>query len=317
MSCVLSIVSPAFNEAANLPVLHRRLVKVMAALSISWEWIVVDDHSGDETYSTIQALAQQDPRVRGFRLARNSGSHAAIRCGLSEARGDAAIVLAADLQDPPEVAIELIDRWRRGAQVVWAAREASAGLASRFYYALLRRISDFPMPQYGADCVLLDRVVIDALGLFAEQHNSLFALIGWMGFRQASISYRKQIRPNGRSGWTLRKRVALLVDSTTAFTYSPLRLASWTGCTIALAGFIYAAIVVWNAFIGHPPGGWSSLMIAVLVIGGLNMLIMGVLGEYLWRALSESRRRPSFLIEDATLIDDAPGSAAEPMREAG
>jgi dolichol-phosphate mannosyltransferase len=301
----LSIVSPAYNETGNLPLLYRRLVKALSPLGLAWEWIVVDDHSSDETFAAIQALASDDSRVRGVRLARNSGSHAAIRCGLAQARGQAAMVLAADLQDPPELAPDLVARWREGAQVVWAARAASLGAGSRLYHLLLGRISHSPSPAYGADVVLLDRVVLDALAQFGERHNSLFALIAWMGFRQETLRYRKQPRHSGRSGWTLGKKIALLLDSVTAFTYAPIRWLSWVGFSIALAGFAYAAIVVGNAFTGRPPSGWSSLVIVVLVIGGLQMLMMGVLGEYLWRALSESRRRPAFLIEETTRAEAA------------
>lgn len=296
----LSVVTPAYNESANLALLYRRLVNALSPLALKWEWILIDDHSSDGTFQIIEELAASDNRVRGVRLARNSGSHAAIRCGLAQARGGAAMVLAADLQDPPELAGDLLRKWRDGAQVVWAVRESSAGLCSRLYYLLLRRILGSSVPPHGADMVLLDRAVLDALLQFGEQHNSVFALIGWIGFRQASAPYRKQSRNSGRSGWTLAKKIALLIDSITAFTYVPIRVVSWLGLLIALMGFAYAAVVIWNACAGRPPGGWSSLMVVVLVLGGLQMLMMGVLGEYLWRALGESRRRPGYLIEDVT-----------------
>lgn len=304
----LSIVVPAYNESSNLPLLYERLCEVLAAEGIDWEWIVVDDHSADETFTVVEALARRDPRVRGLRLARNHGSHLAIACGLRQARGACAVVLAADLQDPPETIPALLREWRTGAQVVWAVRagregeKASTLLFARLFYFLMRRLVGLhAMPATGADFLLLDRTVIDALGQFQESNISIMALITWMGFRQTSISYTKQARAHGRSGWSLAKKLKLVVDSVTSFSLLPIRVMSAIGCLTALAGFVYAAVVAVLALGGRTPvPGWSSLMIVVLVLGGLQMLMLGVLGEYLGRALDESRRRPRFLIEAMT-----------------
>lgn len=291
----------------NLPVLYERLCQVLDAVGIDWEWLVVDDHSSDTTFDVLRQIAASHARVRGTRFARNSGSHAAIACGLHAARGRCAAVLAADLQDPPEVLPLLLDEWRQGAQVVWAVRNTREGekartLAfSRLYYSLMRRIAGLPqMPSSGADFLLMDRRVVDAFRQFGEANVSLLALITWMGFRQRTIGYTKQARLHGRSGWSLDKKLKLVIDSITSFTYVPIRLMSYTGFVVAFLGFAYALFVAWNAITGVPVTGWSSLMIVVLVIGGLQMLLMGVLGEYLWRALDESRRRPRYLIEDST-----------------
>ena len=295
---LLSVVTPAFNEAGNLPVVHQRLAAVLAGLE--WEWIVVDDHSSDGTFGVVTAMVEQDPRVRGFRLARNSGSHTAIACGLDYARGEAAVVLAADLQDPPEAMPELLAHWRDGAQVVWAARE-SAPLASKAYYLAMRKITGMEgMPAAGADFFLVDRAVIEAFRLFREQHTSIFALIAWMGFRQSTVGYGKGPRLQGKSGWTLAKKAALLIDSITAFTSAPIRLMTYVGLVTAMLGFLYAAFVFVLALRGNPVQGWASLMVVVLVVGGIQMLMMGVLGEYVWRALDETRRRPRYLIEEST-----------------
>lgn len=305
----LSIVTPAFNEAANLPELHRRLVAALDGCNLSWEWIAVDDHSEDETFTVLTALARQDPRVRGVRLARNSGSHSALFCGLAEARGEAAVVLAADLQDPPEIVPELLARWRGGAQVVWAARRG-APVFSRLYYLILRRLGGLERtPRTGADFFLADRAVMDAVLRFGEQHTSIFALLLWIGFRQETVSYEKDARREGRSGWTCRKKVRLVLDSLTTFTHTPLRQMSLLGVATALIGFLYAAVVVANFFAGRSPTGWSSLMVVVLVLGGAQMTMMGVLGEYLWRALDEARQRPRFLIEARTPSDERSGDA--------
>jgi len=303
---LLTIVTPAYNEARNLPVLHGRLQRILTQLAVDVEWVVVDDHSADETPAVLAGMVEQDRRVRGIRLARNSGSHTAITCGLHHARGDCAIVLAADLQDPPEEIPRLFTEWQRGAQVVWATRARRAGERplqlgfAKLYYALMRRTDALKdLPATGADFFLLDRRVIDAFHQFKETHVSLFALLTWLGFRQTTIAYDKQPRLHGRSGWTLKKKLKLVVDSITAFTYFPIRLMSYAGLVIACGGFGYATFVIINALRGQPPQGWTSLMVVVVIVGGIQMIMLGVLGEYLWRTLDESRGRPQYLIESA------------------
>jgi len=303
----LSIVTPAYNEASNLPVLYGRLAQVLSGMELDWEWIVVDDHSADGTFEVIKDIARRDPRVRAFRFARNFGSHLALACGLREARGDCIAFMAADLQDPPETLPTLMTRWRDGAQVVWAVRARREGETrrttgfSRLYYWLMRRIVGISeMPSTGADFCLIDRHVANSLLQFGERNLTVFALLTWMGFRQDTITYDKAARLHGSSGWTLEKKLKLVVDSVTSFTYLPIRAMSYVGFVVALVGFAYAGMVVLNALTGRPVEGWSSLIVVVLVLGGVQMIMMGVLGEYLWRALDESRRRPRYLIESTT-----------------
>lgn len=303
----VSVVTPAYNEAANLPVFFERLSKVLNLMELDWEWIVVDDHSSDDTFGILVGLSQKHPKIRGFRLARNFGSHKAITCGMDRANGDCAVFMAADLQDPPETLPDLIREWQSGNQVTWAVRtrregeKASTLGFSRLYYWIMRHIVGMnEMPATGADFCLMDRRVVNALRQFSETNASIFALITWMGFRQKAIPYVKRARLHGHSGWNLEKKLKLVVDSVTSFTYVPIRLMSCVGFLVAVMGFFYAGLVVFNALHGHPPQGWASLMVVVLVIGGIQMLMMGVLGEYLWRALDESRRRPKYLIEATT-----------------
>jgi dolichol-phosphate mannosyltransferase len=303
----ISVLTASFNEAENLPVLYGRLREVLDPLGVAWEWIVVDDHSVDDSYEIVQRMAEQDERVRGCRFSRNFGSHAAITCGFHRARGDCAIVIAADLQDPPDEIPRLLVEWEKGAQIVWAVRAAREGesvstrLFSRVYYALMRRTSALrEMPASGADFLLADQVVLEAFRQFREANVSIFALIKWMGFRQAFIAYDRQERLYGESGWTLRKKLKLFVDSLASFTYLPIRLMSYLGFAVALMGFVYAGMVLVTGVLGEPVAGWSSLMVAVLLLGGAQMLMLGVLGEYLWRALDESRRRPRYVLEGDT-----------------
>ncbi len=302
----LSMVTPAFNEVQNLSCLYDRICASLDLLhDVEWEWIVVDDHSRDGTWGVLQALAAKEPRLKALRLARNSGSHTAFACGLQHARGNCAAALAADLQDPPETLPALLEKWRAGAKIVWAVREGREGESAatkgfaRLYYGIMRRfVGISEMPATGADFFLLDRRVIDVLNVFKESNVSLMALLTWMGFKQDRILYVKQARQHGQSGWSMEKKLKLVVDSITSFTYKPIRFMSYAGFVVALAGFLYALVVVVNALVGKPSPGWSSLMIVLLLVGGLQMLMMGVLGEYVWRALDEARNRPRFIVED-------------------
>lgn len=316
-SPTLTVITPAFNEESNLPVMFERLKAAFANANIAFEWIIVDDHSRDATFATCKALAASDCRVRAVRLSRNAGSHNAILCGLQHSRGECAVVMAADLQDPPEVVCPMVERWRQGDQVVWAVRTARLGetqsrLAfSNLYYWIMRNMVGLhDMPATGADFFLADRRVIDALAQFQEVNVSLFALLTWMGFRQTRVEYDKQARLHGRSGWSLRKKIKLVVDSVTAFSFFPIRAMTVVGLIAAGLGFLYSAVVIVNAYVGRPVEGWTSLMVVVLVLCGTQMLMVGVLGEYLWRTLSESRHRPRYLIEDCTPGWDPTGKTA-------
>ena len=304
----LSVITPAHREQYNLPTLYKRLVAVLEAQGVSWEWIIIDDHSPDNTFEVVNLLSTEDSRVRGVRFSRNFGSHIAIACGLDMARGRCAVVMAGDLQDPPETIPELLRHWSEGSQVVWAVRASREGerkstvTFSRLYYWMMRRVVGLSaMPATGADFFLLDRVVIDAACQIRERNASLFALLTWMGFRSSIMEYNKQPRLHGATSWTLRKKLQLLVDSFTSFSHKPLHWMAGFGFTAAVAGFIYAGFVVVNSIMGGKPvEGWSSLMVVVLVLGGSQMLMIGVLGEYLWRALDEARQRPKYLIESTT-----------------
>ncbi|MFZ1545787.1 MAG: glycosyltransferase family 2 protein [Candidatus Nitrotoga sp.] len=311
---MLSIITPALNEAQSLPALRARLESTLRALNIDWEWIIVDDGSGDGTYALVRQWAATDQRIRGARLSRNYGSHAALTCGLKLARGEAIAFLAADLQDPPEIIAELFTRWRAGTHVVWAVPQRRSGAVLRtLYYAMLRRGNGLAgQPLEGGDMVLIDRAVAAVLLASEERHSSLFARIRLTGFAQASVSYCKEPRRNGHSGWTLRKKLKLALDSLTGFDHALVRGMTYLGLAVAAAGFMLAIYVVVHAFAGEPPTGWSLMMIAIFILGGVQMIFLGVLGEYAWRTLDETRGRPLYVVEamtDGEPINDAPGAA--------
>lgn len=304
----LSYVLPAFGEAENLPRVLPRILE-QAAHCDELEIIVVDDHSKDGTFRVLREWGERDPRIKGLRLARNSGSHMAILCGLTAASGDVVIVLAADGQDPPEFTPELLAAWREGHQVVWAVRSAREGetlvtrLFSRAYYATMNRWSSVRLPPAGADFMLIDRRVVDALVEIPERNTSLLALITWLGFSQTELPYVKEARLSGRSKWTFGKKLRLAFDSMVGFSTAPLRLATSLGVLFGGAGFVYAGALVVNRVGGGflfgttVTEGWNALMIVLLVSTGTLMIMLGVVGEYLWRALEEVRGRPRFLAE--------------------
>jgi dolichol-phosphate mannosyltransferase len=297
----LSIITPAFNEVENLFPLYERLARTMAETGSDWEWLVVDDHSGDGTFALVEKLAVRDPRVRGVRLSRNSGSHVAITCGLHLADGDAAVMIAADLQDPPETLRLMLERWRHGAQVVWAVRRTRPGertharFAALYYWIMRRLVGMTDMPKRGADFFLVDRVVIDAFRRFPERNTSVLALITWLGFTQQQVEYDKEPRAAGRSGWTLARKIKLVMDSVTSFSDFPIRFCSYAGMTL----MVVAAIVLILSLVLLPSlaGGILFLLAVLIGMGGLQLVALGIVGEYVWRALDEARRRPAYVIE--------------------
>jgi dolichol-phosphate mannosyltransferase len=301
----LSVVVAAFNEEGNLPLLHERLLALdWAALRMEPEFVYVDDHSRDGTPRVLAGLAASDPRVKVLRFSKNFGSHKAFTAGLENCTGDAAVILAADLQDPPETIPLLLAKWTEGARVVWAVRGDREGeslmtrLLSRAYYFLMRRFAEVRPPRKGADFLLVDRLVVDELRAAPEKHTSLLSLIQWMGFDQAEITYTKAARHSGRSNWTFRKKVRLAMDSFVSFSYMPLRLASACGLLFAFSGFLYAAVIAVRAVsLGSPVQGWASLMCVLLIVSGVQLVMLGVLGEYLWRTFDEARGRPRYVIE--------------------
>ncbi len=288
---MLSIVTPAFNEAANLRALYDRLARTMGAIGGDWEWI----------FSVIEALSRQDARVRGIRLARNSGSHVAITCGLHHADGSAAAMMAADLQDPPETLTEMLERWRRGAQIVWAVRRqrpgerTHAGFAALYYWIMRRVVGMTDMPERGADFFLLDRAVVEAFRRFSERNASVLALITSLGFRQEYVEYDKQPRAAGSSGWTFGRNVKLVVDSVTAYTALPLRLCTYAGIAFTAIGVVLAVAGV--SLLPSLGAGLLLVFAAMFGLAGVQLIALGIMGEYLWRVLDEARRRPPYLIE--------------------
>lgn len=300
----VTVIVPAYNEAANLPALHERLANVAAGIKgYEFEFLFVDDGSTDGTPVVLSRLRMLDARVRALRFSRNFGSHAACLAGLMNAQGDLAVILAADLQDPPEMLQEMLARMEEGFDVVLAVRSqredpwVTVKLAN-LYHRLMRRYAIPTWPLHGADVIMIRRPVRNVVVQWHQKNTSIFAQILWSGFRQTSIFYDKQRRHAGRSKWTLRKKIKLLVDSFVSFSFSPVRLISYSGMGLSVVGFAYAVFIVLNKlFFSQPIPGWSSLMIVLLLVSGFQLLMLGVIGEYLWRALDEVRGTPPFVVQ--------------------
>jgi polyisoprenyl-phosphate glycosyltransferase len=268
-----------------------------------FEFLFIDDCSTDQTPLMLRELHQKDKRVKTIRFARNCGSHAALAAGLNQGKGSCAIALAADLQDPPDLIPQLIEKWKKGISIVWGVREKRKGetifikFFSRLYYLLMNWLSEVKIPPSGADVFLADRAVIDAYKEMTEKHTSVFMALAWLGFKQDSILYIKEARFKGKSKWTLGKRIKLALDSILAFSDVFIRYMSVLGIMMAFIGFSYALYVGLKFLQGIPVNGWSAVMVAIFIMGGLQMMMLGILGEYLWRTFDESRKRPRFVIE--------------------
>lgn len=306
MSAQISIVVPVFHNAASLDALLSEFKKLAAQNpEESFEFIFVDDGSKDESLSVLQELAQEEARMRVIKLSRNFGSNAAILAGMMHAQGDAIAAIAADLQDPPELLHEMIQAWRNGRKVVLAARRERhdpglTNLIADIFYMLFRRFVIKSMPERGFDFFLIDRQVNELIINIQENNAYLMGLILWMGFDPMVIYYTRRAREEryGTSMWTLAKKIKYFIDSFVAFSYLPIRLASLIGLLISIAGVIYAVlIIILSITTDFKTQGWASTMLVILLTSGIQMVILGILGEYLWRNLDETRKRPRFIID--------------------
>jgi dolichol-phosphate mannosyltransferase len=314
MRPLITIVVPVFNERDNLRRFHQEVGEVMAGLGgYEWEFIFVDDGSRDDSFRVLEELRAGDPRVFAIRFPRNFGSHVAIAAGIDHCHGDAAVIMAADLQDPPALIREFVARWAEGYAVVWGARSgrddgAIRGWAMNRFYALVRRfaIPTYPKGGTGSFC-LIARPAIDAFRQCAERNRLTFGLIAWAGFRETQVEYHRPQRLVGTSSWTTGKMVKAAIDTFVSFSFLPIRLISAIGLAVSALSFLFGFYVLINKLVyGTKVAGWSSVMLAVLVIGGVQLVMVGVLGEYLWRILDETRGRPLYIVERSLGLSTTP-----------
>jgi polyisoprenyl-phosphate glycosyltransferase len=302
----LSVVAPAFDEAPVLPRFIERTLAVLDDFGGTCELIIVDDGSTDETWAAISAAAVTDPRIRGVRLARNFGHQLALTAGLAAADGDHVITLDADLQHPPELIPDLLAAADRGWDVVYAVRgpDDSAGLlkrlSARVFYRLLNRLSGLDLPEGAADFRYMSRRVVNVLLAMPERHRFLRGMTRWVGFRQTTVSYRRDDRAAGQSKYGTAKMFLLAWDAVTSFSAAPLRLAGIVGVGVSLLGWLYLAYALAVHFTNGTVSGWTSVTAAVLVLGGVQLICLGIFGQYLGRMYEDIKGRPLFLVSDDT-----------------
>jgi polyisoprenyl-phosphate glycosyltransferase len=299
----LSIIIPVYYNADTLMLLYEDMKEKILHKLDAYELIFVDDGSGDDSWNVINKIHDLDENVKCIKLSRNFGEHAAILAGLSNCSGDCAMTKQADLQEESELILEMYESWKRGNKVVLAVRSARDDSAikklfANLYYAIIRKCVEKTMPVGGFDCYLLDRQVIEVVQMLDEKNSALTLQILWVGFQSEKIYFHRKDREIGESRWTFSKKFKLVLDSMMSFSYFPIRFMSGVGVICALVAFLWIIEVILERFIvGTPIAGWASLMCLVLLSTGLILLMLGILGEYLWRTLDASRNRPPFLID--------------------
>ncbi len=298
-----SVVIPAFNEASGLADFHTRLRAVMDPLG-SWEAIYVDDGSTDATRAVIDAIRGTDGRAAVLALSRNFGKEIATTAGLDHASGDAVIVIDADLQDPPEVIPELVAAWRQGFDMVNAQRRVREGetplkrLTAKLFYRLMRHAGPVKLPTDTGDFRLMSRRVVDAIGQLRERHRFMKGLFAWVGFPTTTVFFDRAPRHAGETKWNYWRLWNLALEGITSFTVVPLKLATYLGLIVALISVLYAAeVIVKTLILGNTVAGYPSLMTVVLFLGGVQLVTLGVIGEYLGRIFNETKYRPLYLVE--------------------
>ncbi len=306
MSITYSIVTPVYNEVESLPHLYQRVRRVMTGMRATWELVVVDDGSSDGSTDLIRNLAEKDRHVRPVIFARNFGHQIAITAGWDYARGDAVVIIDADLQDPPEAIPELAQKWKQGYEVVYAVRSERAGeswfkkLTASVFYRLIYRITDVTIPVDSGDFRLMDRKVVEVLKRMRERHRFPRGMSAWVGFRQIGVSYKRSPRYAGMTKYPFNKMLRLALNAITSFSYFPLQVATYFGFFSAGLAILAIPVVVYLRMAGIPQfTGQATTLIAVLFLGGIQLISLGILGEYIGRLYDEAKGRPLYVVREA------------------
>lgn len=306
MTITYSIIAPIFNEFDNLPELYRRVKQVMDSTGETWELILVDDGSSDHSTDRICELAEKDPAIRPVIFARNFGHQIAVTAGLDYARGEAVVIIDADLQDPPEVILELAKKWKEGYEVVYAVRAERKGeswfklLTASLFYRLIYRITDVKIPMDTGDFRLIDRKVVDVMNNMREKHRFLRGMGAWVGFRQIGVEYKREARFSGETKYPFKKMLKLALNAITGFSYFPLQVATYFGFVSAGIAILTIPVVIIGRLNGTQAFyGQATTLIAVLFLGGVQLISLGVLGEYIGRIYDEVKGRPLYIVREA------------------
>ena len=306
----LSIIVPVYWNSDTLMLLYQDMKEKILHKLEEYEIVFVDDGSGDNSWEIMNQIRDMDENVRLVKLSRNFGEHAAILAGLSVCTGDCAVTKQADLQEDSELILQLYEKWKEGNKVVLAVRsDRDEGAVQKFfanlYYTMMRKLVAKNMPKGGFDCYLLDRQVIEVLLMLDEKNSALTLQVLWVGFKSEKVYFHRKAREIGKSRWTLSKKVKLVIDSMMSFSYFPVRFMSFLGLAYAVVAVIWAIVLMVQRLRGiEDIAGWTSLMVLMLFSFGVIMVMLGLLGEYIWRALDASRNRPPFLIDETKGFDE-------------
>jgi polyisoprenyl-phosphate glycosyltransferase len=307
MSITYSIIAPIFNEFENIPELYKRVSEVMDTTGESWEFILVDDGCTDGSTDRIRELAIKDGRVRPVLFARNFGHQIAVTAGMDYARGDAVVIIDADLQDPPEVILDLAKKWKEGYEVVYAVRAEREGetkfklWTASLFYRLIYRITDVKIPLDTGDFRLIDRKVVNVMNGMREKHRFLRGMGAWVGFKQIGVEYKRAARYSGETKYPLKKMLRLAINAITGFSYFPLQLATYFGFISAGLAILAIPVIVTLRLVGatHFFEGQTTTLVAVLFLGGVQLISLGILGEYIGRIYDEAKGRPLYIVREA------------------
>jgi glycosyltransferase involved in cell wall biosynthesis len=322
MSELISIVVPCFNEEEVLRTTNRRLISVLEQLSLRFEILYVDDGSTDGTAEILHELQALDERIRVICFSRNFGHQMAITAGLEHAAGDAVAIIDADLQDPPEVLADFVAKWMEGFQVVYGVRTERDGetafklWTAKIFYRTMGNLSDTEIPLDTGDFRLMDRRVVDALLAMPERDRFVRGMVSWLGFLQAAVPYHRAVRAAGVTKFSFFKMVKFATDGIVSFSILPLRLATWVGFAASGIALLGVVITVVERLMGVEGlvKGWASVLVAILFIGGVQLICMGIIGEYVGRIYGESKRRPLYVVRERLGFESAPQSRAELVR---
>ncbi|MCP3677027.1 MAG: glycosyltransferase family 2 protein [Deltaproteobacteria bacterium] len=302
---LISIVIPMYNEEEVISETYTRLCVVIKEASLACEIIFVDDSSTDTTFSVVSAIASRDKRVKVIRFSRNFGHQAALSAGLESAKGDAVISMDADLQHPPEIIPKLISKWCEGYEVVYTVREYDKNtgvlkrLTSSLFYSVISRLARFEIPAGGADFRLYDRKAVATINALQERSRFLRGLSAWVGFRQTSVNYMAGVRAAGESKYTAGRMLGLAIDGITSFSIFPLKISIYLGFTVSFLSFFYLCYVLYVALLtDEAVQGWASTTVTLLFLGGVQLIAIGILGEYIGRIYEEIKRRPTYIVTE-------------------
>jgi len=300
----ISVVIPVYNEEGNIEALYSSIISVLKKINLAYEIIFVDDGSKDKSFDVISSISSQNENVLGISLSKNFGHQIALTAGLEHSKGDVVIMMDADMQHPPQVIELLYKKYLDGYDIVNTKREETKGesafknVSSKWFYSFMNKLSDTQIEAGAADFRLMNRKTVNAFLELKEKDRFVRGLISWMGFKQTTITYSAPERFSGQSKYSITKMIRFALDGITSFSAKPLRVSFYAGLIVSLIGLIYSVYAIIQFFFGHTVPGWTSILVSVLIIGGLQLISIGIVGEYLARVFNEAKKRPLYFVKE-------------------